>query len=106
MTHKEKIVKHYKFKMRLAKKYLAALRTLLVQYEENDLMADCPLCLVGENACNNCPWQVLLDRPCINKEEVMKEGHIACYNRKVQIRHWIKAYEAAVKELFKEEKED
>lgn len=47
MTHKEKIVKHYKGEKRhLVKEFLTALQVLLEQYEKEDYWSRCPLCLV------------------------------------------------------------
>lgn len=99
MTHKEKILKYYNLKKWLAKECLFALQALLVQYEENETKLKCSLCSIDEAVCSDCPWYVLLGRPCISKEQVMQKGKIACYNRKKQIERWIKAYEEALKEM-------
>ena len=101
MTHKEKIVKHYKRKRGLAKNFLLALRLLLKAYEDENLdysSYTCPLCRVI-SICKHCPWSVLSNDNCVHITDIINSGK--ANQRKKQIRYWIKSYEAAVKELIK-----
>lgn len=95
MTHKEKIIKHYRRRRGLAEKFLSALRLLLAKYEREDYSFRCPLCAVG--ACEDCPWHVLIHGNCRHMYYIVRSGRRN--NRMKQIKRWIKAYEEGLKEV-------
>ena len=96
MTHKERIVKHYKERVVLARGFLKALRLLLKKYEKEDWSILCPLCEVSA-LCSDCPWHVLINSNCDYMQNINLSGHAK--NRMKQIERWIKAYEEALKEI-------
>lgn len=95
MTHKEKIIKHYKGRRGLAEEFLSALRLLLEKYKREDYSVLCPLCSVG--TCEDCPWHVLIHSNCEYMQSIVSCGRRS--NRMKQIERWIKAYEEGLKEV-------
>ena len=98
ISHKEKILKYYEGMESKALDYLFALEALLGRYEAMDFFSHCPLCAI-DLSCEDCPRSVLMDEPCMRMKEYREAGRVPA--RKAQLKRWIKAYEAAVKEFRK-----
>lgn len=96
MTHKEKVMKHYKGRKSLAKEFLFALRRLLAKYKREDYSAPCSLCSI-QTGCEDCPWHVLIHSNCDYMYHIVRSGRRN--NRMKQIKRWIKAYESALNTL-------